>query len=94
METKFTKDQIINIGNKLAKAGLITGYAPRSHSHNIKSLFPQTSAQYDWLKRTNGTTANLIILHTEEEVKELCPEIAEYLTTTNSGRFCRICIVL
>lgn len=94
MKTELSKEQIIEIGTKLANAGIVTKYQARSHSHNAYNLFPQTSAQYDWLKRDWGTTANLIILRTEAEVKKACPEIAEYLTTTNSGRFCRICIIL
>lgn len=90
----FTKQQIIEIGNKLANAGLITKYAPRSHSHDSLNLFPQTEAQYNWLKRNNGTTSGLIVLHTEEKILTTCPELIGFVSKTKSGRFCRINITL
>lgn len=92
--TTFTKDQVIEIGNKLANAGLVFKYEPRSHSHNIFSLFPQTSAQYEWLKKECGTTANNVILYTVDEVLTICPELSGFTTPTKSGRFCRIHISL
>lgn len=36
---EFTKAKFIDFGARLAKAGLIAAYPPRSHSHNIFSLF-------------------------------------------------------
>ena len=90
----FSKDQVLEIGNKLANAGLVVTYPARSHSHNVYSLFPQTSAQYDWLKRECGTTSNLILPYTVEEVLTTCPELAGNVVTTKSGRFCRISVNL
>lgn len=90
----FTKEQVIEIGNKLANAGLVVKYAPRSHSHNAFSLFPQTSAQYEWLKRNCGTTSNNVIPYTTDEVLTVCPELSGVLNPTKSGRFCRINILL
>lgn len=91
---KFSKDQVLEIGNKLATAYLITKYPARSHSRNVYSLFPQTSAQYDWLKRDCGTTSNLVLPHTVEEVLAVCPELSGNIIATKSGRFCRIDIQL
>lgn len=90
----ISKQQVIEIGNKLADAGLVTKYAARSHSHNEFSLFPQTSAQYDWLKRKFGTTSNLCLTYTVQEVLSVCPELEGYVKATQSGRFCRIYITL
>lgn len=90
----FTKQQVIEIGNKLADANLIAKYAPRSHSHCEFSLFPQTSAQYDWLKRSFGTTSNLVILHTKDEVLSVCPELKDVVRPTKSKQMCRINISL
>ena len=90
----FTKEKIIEIGRKLANAGLIVKYAPRSHSHNCFSLFPQTEAQYNWLKRNYGTTSNLCMTNTVEEVLAICPELSGVISPTKSGRFCRINIKL
>ena len=90
----FTKKQIIEIGNKLANVGLVLKYTPRSHSHNAFSLFPQTSAQYEWLKKDCGTTSNNVILYTADEVLNVCPELSGVVTPTKSGRFCRINISL
>lgn len=90
----FTKEQVIEIGNKLANAGLIVKYAPRSHSHNAFSLFPQTSAQYEWLKKNYGTTFNNVILYTATEVLTICPELSDVVSSTKSGIFCRINISL
>lgn len=94
MNTNFSKQQIIEIGNKLATKGMVCKYPPRSHSHNTFSLFPQTSAQYDWLKRDCGTTSNLVIVYTAEEVLAVCPELNGYVHPTKSKRFCRISISL
>lgn len=92
--TTFTKEQIIEIGNKLANAGLVVKYSPRSHSHNVFSLFPQTSAQYEWLKKKYGTTSNVSILYTVNEVLAICPELSNVISPTKSDRFCRINISL
>lgn len=91
---KFSKDQVIELGKKLAAKGLVITYSARSHSHIIYSLFPQTGAQYDWLRREAGTTPNLILPYTVEEVLSVCPELADNVITTKSGRFCRIVISL
>lgn len=91
---KFSKDQVIELGKKLAVEGLVFTYPARSRSHNVRSLFPQTSAQYDWLRREVGTTSNLILLYSVEEVLSLFPELAGSVTATKSGRFCRIDITL
>lgn len=90
----FTKEQVIEIGNRLANAGLVVKYAARSHSHNCFVLFPQTEAQYNWLKRNYGTTSNLCITNTVEEVLTVCPELSGYVKQTKSNRFCRISISL
>lgn len=90
----ISKKEVITIGNKLADANLVVKYAARSHSHNIFSLFPQTEAQYNWLKRTCGTTSNLILKYTVDEVLAVCPEVIDFITKTKSGRFCRINIIL
>lgn len=91
---KFSKDQIIESGKKLAAAGLVITYPAHSHSHNTATLFPQTGAQYDWLRRKVGTTSNLVLPYTVEEVLSVCPELADNVITTKSGRFCRIDISL
>lgn len=90
----FTKEQVIEIGNKLADAGLVAKYAPRSHSHNEFSLFPQTSAQYDWLKHFCGTICNVVILHTVDRVLSVCPELEGVVKPTKSKQMCRIHISL
>lgn len=90
----ISKEEIIAIGNKLANANLVVKYAARSHSHNIYSLFPQTEAQYNWLKRTCGTTSNVVLTNTVDEVLSVCPEVANFISKTKSGRFCRINISL
>lgn len=90
----FSKDEVIEIGNKLAQQGLVVRYEPRSHSHNTRTLFPQTSAQYDWLKRTAGTTDNVIILTPAENVVAIFPELVGHVTSTKSGNNCRIDITL
>lgn len=90
----FTKAEIIDFGARLAKAGLIAVYPPRSHSHNIFALFPQTAAQHDYLRRTCGTTANVCILHPADAVLAVCPELAGCVRETKSGRFCRIMLQL
>lgn len=94
MKRNFSKQEVIEIGNKLAKANFVATYKPRSHSHNVFSLFPQTEAQYDWLKRDCGTTCNLVICYTAEEVLKEVPELRDNIRPTKSGRFCRIDITL
>lgn len=94
MKRIFSKQEVIDIGNKLAKANFVATYKPRSHSHNVFSLFPQTEAQYNWLKRNCGTTYNVIILYTIEEVLKEVPELRDNIRPTKSGRFCRIDITL
>ena len=91
---KFSKSEIIELGKKLAAAGLVITYPARSHSHNVYSLFPQTGAQYDWLRRGVGTTSNLTLPYTVEEVLSVCLELTGNITATKSGRFCRIDISL
>ena len=91
---KFSKSEVIELGNKLAQQGLVVRYEPRSHSHNSRTLFPQTSAQYDWLKRTVGTTDNVIILSTAEDIVSRFPELSGHVTSTKSGNNCRIDITL
>ena len=95
MEKKIlTKEEVIRIGKKLADAGLIVAYPPRSHSHNVFSLFPQTSAQYDWLRRECGTTCNKVVLYPVEKVLAVCPELEGYVRPTKSRNMCRIDISL
>lgn len=94
MKRIFSKQEVIDIGNKLAKVNFVATYKPRSHSHNVFSLFPQTEAQYNWLKRNCGTTYNVIILYTIEEVLKEMPELRDNIRPTKSGRFCRIDITL
>lgn len=91
---KFSKSEVIELGNKLAQQGLVVRYEPRSHSHDTRTLFPQTSAQYDWLKRTAGTTDNVIILSTVEDIVSRFPELSGHVTSTKSGNNCRIDITL
>lgn len=91
---KFSKSEVIELGKKLAQQGLVVCYEPRSHSHNTRTLFPQTSAQYDWLKRTAGTTDNVIILSTVEDIVSRFPELSGHVTSTKSGNNCRIDITL
>lgn len=94
MKRNFTKQEVIEIGNKLAKANFVVTYKPRSHSHNAFSLFPQTEAQYNWLKRNYGTTYNVTISYTAEEVLREVPELRDNIKPTKSRRFCRIDISL
>ena len=91
---KFSQSEVIELGKKFAVAGLVITYPARSHSHNTATLFPQTSAQYDWLKRTVGTTGNVIIFSKCEKVLAVCPELAGNVTATKSGAMCRINISL
>lgn len=91
---KFSKEEVIELGNKLAQQGLVVRYEPGSHSHNTRALFPQTGAQYDWLKRTAGTTDNVIILSTVEDIVSRFPELSGRVTSTKSGNNCRIDITL
>lgn len=89
-----TRQEIIEAGQKLADANLITKYKAGSHSHKVESLFPQTEAQYRWLKKNYGTTANVCILKPVEDVLNVCPELAGYVKPTKSGKFSRIEITL
>lgn len=91
---EFSKEQVIEIGQRLAAAGLIVNFPPRSHSHNVFVLFPQTSAQFDWLRRVCGTTYNNVLLCTVAEVLAVCPELEDNVKPTKSRRFCRIDISL
>lgn len=91
---KFSKEEVIEIGKRLAQQGLVVRYEPRSHSRNTSTLFPQTKAQYDWLKRTVGTTSNVIIFVPAESVVSLFPELSGCVTSTKSGLNCRINISL
>ena len=90
----FSKEEVIAIGKELAKNKLVEEYPHRSHSHDIFSLFPQTAAQYDWLKRLCGTTYNVIVLHTVDEVLDVVPELKGFVIPTKNGKFCRIDITL
>ncbi len=94
MKSRFSKNEIIEIGNKLANAGLIAKYPPRSHSHDAFSLIPQTPAQYDWLKRYCGTTYNVVIIHSVDKILSIAPELEGHVKKTKSGQFCRIDIEL
>lgn len=90
----FTKEQVIEFGKRLAAANMIQLYKPYSHSHNVFSLFPQTDAQYRWLKKECGTTQNVCILYTATEVLTVVPELEKCIVATKSNRFCRIKLVL
>lgn len=94
MKRDFSKEEIIAIGNKLAKNKLVKEYPHGSHSHDVFSLFPQTPAQYDWLKRKCGTTCNVILLHTVEKVCNVIPQLKGHIVPTKSGKFSRIDITL
>lgn len=94
MKRDFSKEEIIEMGNKLAKNNFVKTYPHRSHSHDVFTLFPQTSAQYDWLKRRCGTTCNVVVLHTVDEVLDVVPELKGFVIPTKSGKFCRIDITL
>ena len=61
MKHNFSKQEIIEFGKRLAKAGIICEYKPQSHSHNCFSLFPQTEEQYNWLKRKRFTRIDLTL---------------------------------
>lgn len=91
---KLSMAQVIAIGKKLAAAKIVIERAPRSHSHNVASLFPQTEAQYKWLKKEAGTTGNVLIFKTVEEVLAVCPELEGYVVPTKSRQSCRINIPL
>lgn len=91
---KFNQNEIIELGKKLSKAGFVAEYKPRSHSHILYSLFPQTVAQYQWVKKEAGTTANVIIRASKEEVLKLFPELEGLVTSTASKDACRIHIEL
>nr|DAK68315.1 MAG TPA: hypothetical protein [Caudoviricetes sp.] len=90
----FTKEQVIEFGKRLASANMVQQYRPYSHSRNVFSLFPQTEAQYRWLKKVCGTTRNVCILYTVAEVLSVVPELANCIVATKSNRFCRIELVL
>ena len=94
MKRNFTKQEVIEIGKKLARAKFVTTFKPRSHSHDAFILFPQTEAQYEWLKRNYGTTYNVTILYTIDEVLKVVPEVKDNIKPTKSGKFCRIDIIL
>lgn len=94
MKKEFTKEQIIAFGQRLANANLIVKYPARSHSHNPFSLFPQTIAQYNWLRRYCGTTSNVIIFKKREDVLKVVPELSEYIRPTKSGEMCRVYLSL
>lgn len=94
MKWDFSKEEIIEMGNKLAKNNFVKTYPHRSHSHDIFSLFPQTEAQYKWLKKQCGNTYNVIVLHTVEEVCNVIPQLKGHIVPTKSGKFCRIDITL
>ena len=90
MQHNFTPDQICEIGQRLAALGLVKGFAPHSHSHNVDILFPQTLAQYRWLKSNCGTTYNCVILFPKDKIAELIPELSDFLVSTKSKQFTRI----
>lgn len=90
MEHHFTPTEICEFGQRLATAKLITTFRPRSRSHNTDVLFPQTLAQYRWLKKVCGTTYNRIILHPVEAVENIVPELEGYIVPTKNNRYCRI----
>ena len=94
MATNLTMNDVINAGKKLADANMVVKFKAGSHSHNAELLFPQTEAQYRWLKKNYGTTANVVILKPIEDVLNVCPELARYVKPTKSGRFSRIEITL
>lgn len=94
MKKTLTKQQIIEIGNKLADANIVDKYPPRSHSHNRYNLFPQSEAQYNWLKKDCGITSNLIVIHPAEEVLAICPELEGCVKATKNKKWCRIHISL
>lgn len=87
-------NEIITAGKKLAAANMVATYKAGSHSHDADTLFPQTEAQYRWLKKNYGTTANVVILKPVEDVLNVCPELQGYVKPTKSGRFSRIEITL
>ena len=90
MKHNFTPLEICGFGQRLATAKLITFFGPRSRSHNTDVLFPQTLAQYRWLKKVCGTTYNCIILHPVETVEDIVPELKGYIIPTQCIKFCRI----
>lgn len=94
MRRNFSKQEVIEIGKKLAKANFVTTFKPRSHSHDAFRLFPQTDAQYKWLKKNYGTTYNVVIIYTMDEVLKVVPEVKDNIKPTKSGGFCRIDITL
>lgn len=94
MKHNLTKETIINIGKRLAEKGYVIRYAPGSHSHNVFTLFPQTAAQYEWLRKNYGTTCNNIVYKNIEQVLSVCPELKEYVKKTKSGDMCRIYLTL
>lgn len=94
MAINLTMNEIITAGQKLAAANMVATYKAGSHSHDVDTLFPQTTAQYRWLKKNYGTTANVCILKPVEDVLNVCPELAGYVKPTKSGRFSRIEIIL
>lgn len=89
-----TMEEIIEAGQKLAAANMVVTYKAGSHSHDAELLFPQTEAQYRWLKKNYGTTANVVMMKPVEDVLNVCPELSGYVKPTKSGRFSRIEITL
>ena len=94
MKHNFTPLEICGFGQRLATAKLVTFFGLRSRSHNTDVLFPQTLAQYRWLKKVCGTTYNCIILHLVDAVENIVPELKEYIKPTKNNRFCRIDLVV
>lgn len=90
MQHKFTPEQICEIGQRLAALGLVKEFAPHSHSHNVSILYPQTLAQYRWLKSNYGTIYNCVILFPKDKIAELIPELSDFLVSTKSKQFTRI----
>lgn len=94
MATNLTMNDVINAGQKLADANMVVKFKAGSHSHDAELLFPQTEAQYRWLKKNYGTTANVVMMKPVEDVLNVCPELSGYVKPTKSGRFSRIEITL
>ena len=94
MATNLTMNDVINAGKKLADANMVATYKAGSHSHDAELLFPQTEAQYRWLKKNYGTTANVCILKPVEDVLSVCPGLSGYVKPTTSGKYSRIEITL
>lgn len=94
MEHNFTPQEICEFGQRMAMENIISTFAPRSHSHGARILFPQTLAQFSWLKSYCGTTYNCVILYPVARVAEVVPELSKYLVPTKSKNYCRIDLTL